>query len=56
MRADLVGPKVHVPPSRRQQGVHIRRERAQDAGNEAGPKWRRLPPERRHERLAEDRV
>jgi len=52
----LVGAKIHVPADQRQQGVRIRRERAEDAGNDAGPKWRRLPPECRHDRLPEHRV
>ena len=52
MSADFVGAKIQVPPEGHDHGVHIRRERTEDAGNDPGPEGRRLPAERRRERLS----
>ena len=52
MRADFVGAKIHVPAEGHDESVHIRRECAEDAGDDPGPEGRRLPAERRRERLS----
>ena len=40
MRADFVGPQIDIPAERHQHGVNVRSERAEDAGDDAGPNGR----------------
>ena len=51
MRADFVGAQIDIPAEGHQHGVHIRRQRTDDAGHDTGPQGRSLPAERRRERL-----